>query len=393
MRSHRIGKGRKPSKGGPVDVVTKQDMDRPDSTVDGEIDKTPPAAKSTTARHSDTKIELNAEGKWQPSISDGKSLISPNGGTVVESPDADLPSRSDQASAQPSIFEADVPVIDLREVLAESRRRNGLARLGGVSWAKPLGAALVILAVLGVTVVAALLVSEAPSDETNAVSDVTLAPPPTSAPALAPPVPDTPASTTPTTVAPTTTAATTAATAPAVFIEPVGEGLDVSDLALSALGIGPLRIGTDAGPVLGILTASLGQPDHDSGLVTSEGEYGTCAGDSIRTVQWGPLVVITMFQTDSGTAFHGYTLDLRLPDARGPATALLTLSGLQAGDTVSTLRSIYEARFGLTFTTHPVEGPIFEISGARGVLLWGPLSSTQPEGIVQGIFSPIVCNG
>lgn len=346
--------------------MTERDKDRLESASDAETHRTPPAAESPTVSHPVTKISQKAEGKRQPSVSDG-------------------------GSAHPSIFEgSDVPVVDLREVLAESGRGKRRARPGGASRAKRLGVLLLILAVASVTGIAALLASGASSDEPDGVSEVAVVPP--TNPAPAPPAPDTPPSTVPTTTA-TTTATTAATTTPLLFIEPVGEGLDISDLALSALGIGPLSIGSDAEPVLGILTASLGQPDHDSGLFTSAGEYGTCVGDEVRTLGWGSLVVITGLGVDTGASFIGYALDARLPDAGGPEADLETLSGLRAGDTVATLRSIYEGRFELRFATHPVEGPIFEVGGNGGVLLWGPLSSTGPEGVVQGIFSPMVCAG
>jgi hypothetical protein len=163
----------------------------------------------------------------------------------------------------------------------------------------------------------------------------------------------------------------------------------LEDLTLSLLGIGPLQFGDTSDSVLGVLASSLGQPDLDSGPVTG-GEHGTCLDGSFRVVQWGPLSVINRLDNGSGT-FDSLRLDLRGPDSTGLGAQLQTLSGLSAGATIFEFEDIYIPGFTITYTDHPVEGDIYELRSGQGLLLWGPITSTEPDGIVQGIFSPETC--
>jgi hypothetical protein len=305
---------------------------------------------------------------------------------------ADQPSHNESGSAvtETILPEANGHDIDLREVLKNPTRRLPLEGSQGGT----LKRALLITSVLvALTVVAALLFGplNATRDETGATfASVTV---PTTTAAAVEPEPAT------VLAAPEPVTETEnqeveeelAAEEPAPSIEPVGEGYEIGELTFSSTGIGPLRIGDDAEEVLGVLTASLGQPDQDSGEFISSGEYGTCVDDTIRTVHWGPLIVMTGGETHP--EFLGFGVDTRVTDADGPAAELHTLSGVRAGDSVAALESVYEGSYGLDFANSLGEGPIFEITSGSTILLWGPVTSPDPEGTVQGIFSPLVCEG
>lgn len=217
-------------------------------------------------------------------------------------------------------------------------------------------------------------------------------PPVVPAPTTAPPVTTQPP--TPTTVpAPTAPAPTTTIgpppTAPPLFIVPVGDAVPIEDMRLSVIGIGSLRFGGRADRVLGRLAASFGQPDLDSALIF--GSDDRCPEGTAREVQWGPLTAIMRLDSDGVETFHSFRVDIRDPDVAGPAADLLTLSGLKAGDTVETLEEIYASGFALTYTLDEVEGDRFELRSRQGFLLWGPVTSRDPDGVVLGIFSADAC--
>lgn len=176
---------------------------------------------------------------------------------------------------------------------------------------------------------------------------------------------------------------------PPPFIEPVGDPIPVEEFTLSILGIGDLHFGDPAGGVFGVLAASLGQPEFDSGPVTG-GAHGTCFEGTFRLVRFGPLTVISRFDGDAET-FDSFRIDIRDPEAVGPAAGLQTLSGFRAGATIAEFEAIYIPGFRISYTTHPVEGDIYELSSNQGLLLWGPITSPEDDGVVLGIFSPDTC--
>lgn len=206
-----------------------------------------------------------------------------------------------------------------------------------------------------------------------------------------------PTTTPPGTTAPITgsttqlTSTTTSTTTTIPPIEPAGDPIAVDDLGLAANAIGPLQFGDPAGDVLGRLVASLGDPDADTGPITSSGELGTCAGDPIRIVQWGPLSAVV---TGEPAVFSSYRLDVAAGGLDSPAAQLATLSGLQAGDDVATLESVYES-FTISYVEdRDLESLIFELRRQADdrLLLWGPISSAASDGVVIGIFSPDSCS-
>ena len=196
---------------------------------------------------------------------------------------------------------------------------------------------------------------------------------------------------------PTTADATTETTAaPAVAdYDPyvaTGDPIPIDRLTLEVAAVGPLEFGTPAADSIGRLVTSLGEPDQDDGPVVSTGAFGTCQGDIERIVRWGPFVAIVTVGADGTETFAGYRLDFSYGDLNSPATDLATLSGVKAGDPVLRLEQVYEA-FDLRYEVDADLGNTFQLysrnSGA--LLLWGPVTSSESNGIVLGIYAPDVC--
>ncbi|MDH3730918.1 MAG: hypothetical protein OES13_07345, partial [Acidimicrobiia bacterium] len=180
--------------------------------------------------------------------------------------------------------------------------------------------------------------------------------------------------TTVTTVASTGTAATgstvatvvipttlpTVTTLPAVPIPAVGDPVLLEDLAMGSSGLGDLRFGDNGDTTLGRLVATFGQPDQDTGTYISTGTLGTCDGDPVRFVRWGPLGVIVL-NPDADPTFAAYRLDLGFGDLESLAADLRTVSGLRAGDSVSDLESIYADAFTVTYEVDPESGLEFQL--------------------------------
>jgi hypothetical protein len=230
-----------------------------------------------------------------------------------------------------------------------------------------------------------LLRSEDGGDAATTTTTATTAPDSTSGPA------DT--TTTTDGTAPDSTTTTTAAVTPPDPYTAVGDPIAIEELQLTTNGIGPITFGTAAAEAAGRLISSLGEPDADSGPVVSTGAYGTCPGVTERIVRWGPLAAIMQVDESGGGAFAGYRLDLSYGGLSSPATELATFSGLQASDTVAELNEIYRG-LQIDFLVETPLGEIFELRGEDGaLLLWGPVTSSQDDGIVLGIYAPDACAG
>lgn len=200
----------------------------------------------------------------------------------------------------------------------------------------------------------------------------------------------------------TTLPATTVTTEPPppsttiVPVEPiaaVGRPLEVDDLRMASNGLGfDVAIGRPTAEALGRLVASLGPPDEDSGLIVTDGQYGACPGDTVRLVRWGPLMTVNVADADGNSTFEGYRLDLAFGGLESRASTLLTLSGLRAGDTVADLNRIYDD-FTIVIFEEPGVGLFYEIqsTGNARVLLSGPVTSAEDDGIVTGIWAPDAC--
>lgn len=190
--------------------------------------------------------------------------------------------------------------------------------------------------------------------------------------------------------------ATTSDVTPAGFepYESQGEPIAFDKLRMAVDGLGPVDFGTEAAEAIGRLIASLGTPDEDSGPVVSTGAYGVCEGDMERIVRWGPFVAIVVVDEDGTETFGGYRLDFAyaVEGLGSPATELETLSGLKAGQSVVALKEVYE-RFEVSFEVDPDLGTTFQLRSASSgnLLLWGPVTSDDSNGIVLGIYAPDAC--
>ncbi len=194
----------------------------------------------------------------------------------------------------------------------------------------------------------------------------------------------TPASTTTTqagktTTTPPTTTTTTVSFAQPSDWEPQGPAIATTDLTLKAAGIGPIAIGSPARDVAGALTASLGEADK-AGLTE------LCPNQESYWLQWGALTAYFDGDTDDSVF-----LEYRYEDADAvePHAILATLSGVALGDTVADLQSTYNS---YTVSFEVIDSrDYFRLSDAGELLLWGPITGTEPSGTIEGIYSPSSC--
>jgi len=190
--------------------------------------------------------------------------------------------------------------------------------------------------------------------------------------------------TTTSTPPPTTVAEPTTTTTTVPPIDAEGEAIAISDLSLGAFALGPLTFGTT--DALGPLVATFGQPDT---LTPAGTDAGLCPADSGVEVSWGPLTAVFTGDVDDAVLV-AYRLD---EGDTHPASDLATLSGLNLGATVEDLRSVY-AGFDVSVDDESGSPRFVVVRGADGVtLLWGPVSSIEDDGIVEGIYSPEPCDG
>ena len=213
-------------------------------------------------------------------------------------------------------------------------------------------------------------------------SEPVATPAPTTLPAPTTTVPATTTQAPTTTAAPTTTTTTTTIPAPA-SIPPVGDAVSMASLTLRTAGIGPILLGEPAADTIGRLVASLGRPEE---IGVAGEELGLCAGEQGRFVRWAGLTAVVSGTLEDGT-FAGY----RYMDQAVPTMHLdfSTPSGLRVGDSVASLNETYAA-YQVDYVTDG-GATTFRLSDADGLLLWGPLSSAEPTGRVEGIHSPDAC--
>ena len=210
-------------------------------------------------------------------------------------------------------------------------------------------------------------------------------PEPTAAPTVeATPTTAAPTTTTPSTTTTTTPSTTTTTTIPAASaLPPVGDAISMSSLTLTAGGIGPVGFGQPASDAIGRLVASLGRPE-ETGI--ADEALGLCPGADGRFVRWAGLTAVVSGTLEDGT-FVGY----RYEEEAVPIMHLdfATPSGLRLGDPVSALNEIYSS-YQIDYVSD--SGSVrFRLSDAEGLLLWGPVSSVEDSGRVEGIHSPDGC--
>jgi hypothetical protein len=231
------------------------------------------------------------------------------------------------------------------------------------AWLVPAGIAAAVLAAVAFLVFGG---NNAPSTTTVAAVDTTI----------------TAVTTTSTSVTTTTQATTTTAI---VFPlpgdwPPKGEPIDVADLTLKQSAIGPIDIGMPIADAAGALTASLGE-------ATASDIDGLCPPDESYRLQFGQLTAI-FDGFDSSSVFVSYRYDE--PQGTDPELGLKTLSGIAIGDTVEDLINTY-TQFTISFEIIASKD-FFRLSDGGELLLWGPISSADPAGLIEGIYSPTVCD-
>jgi hypothetical protein len=157
----------------------------------------------------------------------------------------------------------------------------------------------------------------------------------------------------------------------------------MSSLTLKAGGIGPLVIGDAAPDAVGRLAASLGRPED---VGAADEELGLCAGEDGRFVRWAGLTVVV-----AGTLEDGVLAGYRFEEQAVPTMHLdlATPSGLRVGDPLSALNEIYGA-YQIDYVSDGGTN-LFRLSDEEGLLLWGPVSSIEDSGVVEGIHSPDAC--
>ncbi len=260
--------------------------------------------------------------------------------------------------------------VDLREQEAASADESHPAPL---RWPIPV--------VLAVSAVAVLAMFGFGLLDDNGQRDA--APAPTTVPnTTAAPITTAPAPTTTGPPPPTSTIPTTTLPAPrelAVADEPV----PVSRLTLHADGIGPIEIGTPAPEAIGVLAASLGTPEE---IAVAGAAHGLCAGEDGRLVRWAGLTAIVSGTLEGGT-FVGYRY--QEPTVPTSHLNLATPSGIRLGDAITTLNEVY-ATYAISYEAIG-ERATFSLSDGEDLLLWGPVSSIEATGRVEGIFSPPSC--
>lgn len=182
-----------------------------------------------------------------------------------------------------------------------------------------------------------------------------------------------------TTSQPDETTTTLPAFPPASSWPAVGDPVDQADLTLQAAGIGPIDFGATLAESAGILVASLGEAEV-------AGNDDVCFPEEQYWLQWGPLrALFDGFEADSQFVAYKYE-DIGVGTAD---VALSTLSGIELGDTVEQLQETY-ASYTVTFEV--IDGQdYFRLVDGGDLLLWGPVTSTDADGTIIGIYSPSPC--
>lgn len=186
-----------------------------------------------------------------------------------------------------------------------------------------------------------------------------------------------------TSLPPTTTTSTTTTTVaypPANEWETLGDPIPAAELGLKVSGIGPIALGSPIGETAGALLATFGEADN-AGF-----DADLCASHEWYWIEWGDFTAI----------FDGYAVDATFIAYRyqtagsgTPDPTLETLSGIRLGDTVEALQSTYGS---YTVSFEVIEGKDhFRLLDGGELLLWGPVTSTEAQGTVEGIYSPDPC--
>lgn len=248
------------------------------------------------------------------------------------------------------------------------------------------GVALVALTVYGV--VFSVLLNDGDGVTAAATTTPTTALPTPTTAAVVPATTSPPIATT-TTQPPPTTTSTSTTTTTTTTIPPIEEGtpIPIGDVTLGAFALGPLQVGSNGATALGRLAATFGQPTELMNL--TGGDLGICGDDVGQAVRFGWVTAIVVGETGSET-FVGYRYDEG--PLGHPTAGLQTLSGAGVGDTVAEVDAIYA---GPLVRVGDVDGSphLFVLrSSDRRTLLWGPVTGTGDEAVVEGLYAPYWCD-
>jgi hypothetical protein len=161
---------------------------------------------------------------------------------------------------------------------------------------------------------------------------------------------------------------------------PIGDPIDIADLTLKQAAIGTIDLGTPIDDAAGALTASLGE-------ATASGIDDLCPPDESYWLAFGQLTAIfDGFGSDSVFVSYRYNE----PEGTDAELGLKTLSGIAIGDTVEDLINTY-TQFTISFEIIDSKDH-FRLSDGGELLLWGPVSSIDSAGLIEGIYSPTACD-
>jgi hypothetical protein len=161
---------------------------------------------------------------------------------------------------------------------------------------------------------------------------------------------------------------------------PIGDPIDIAELTLKQAAIGTIDLGTAIDDAAGALTASLGE-------ATASGIDDLCPPDESYWLAFGQLTAIfDGFGGDSVFVSYRYNE----PEGTDEELGLKTLSGIAIGDTVEDLINTY-TQFTISFEIIDSKDH-FRLSDGGELLLWGPVSSIDPAGLIEGIYSPTACD-
>lgn len=180
----------------------------------------------------------------------------------------------------------------------------------------------------------------------------------------------------------TTTSSTTTTTVPyppAESWQASGSDIPTTELPLKAGGIGDLAFGQPLGDVAGQLITSLGAAE-------AAGDSDVCGPEEVYWLQWGRLrAMFDGWDPDSSFVSYRYAD----ADAGTNQVILRTLSGVELGHTVSQLQETYTS-YTVSFEVIGDQDHFRLVDGGE-LLLWGPVSSTDADGTILGIYSPSPC--
>jgi hypothetical protein len=149
---------------------------------------------------------------------------------------------------------------------------------------------------------------------------------------------------------------------------------------LDADGLGTVDFLADPDNTLIHVTAALGEPDEDSGLVDGYQFYGICPGPQIRIVRWGNFEVAFAYPDGEDPFFFQW----RVPALNGDGSpAPTTPEGIGIGSTVADLQAVYGDAITVEFSEDfdlwsfdPTDNTAFYGDGLNGAVTGGDPTDT-----------------